>query len=248
MMTERRKIKNGEYYALISATILFRTAFYMLMSGVPAWLASHTLAESGFGRFLLETFESPSQTFITVFYHLGIADFLLVLLLAVLIICWNFKGRQRFTKILSAAGTALFFVVMSRLFMILIYSPNGFVYMAVVQILEPVLVYIIPVGATIMTIFNIKQIGAYLKNALLKPTSVMFLAGGFVLIGGYIASVFIWEHIYTELLMSPATQKHEVQEHLIVRNYILVYLFGVKSLLICGTAMCYYRSVKEIKT
>jgi hypothetical protein len=228
MTKVRKKIKNGEYYTLISAMVFLRVAFYLLTSALT-------------GEFFLMTF-----------YDLGVADFLLIALLTVIIICYHFKGRERLLRALSVSLTAAFVVILPRLFMVFFYTRDVDIsttlYVSILRIIEPLLVYIIPVGIIVALVFTIKPdgIGAYLKNSLLKPKSVVFLFFGFALIGVYIFSVLWWENAYSELILSPRATAQEAYDLIRIREYINSSLYVLNSIWICGTAICFYSGARIV--
>jgi hypothetical protein len=221
MQRERKRVKNGEYYTLISATVLFRTAFFLLTAGFMA-----------------------DETFLYVFYDLGLADFLLVGLLADIITAMHFRGKTQAFKTLSVIGTALFAVVFTHRIILYFYDIER-LSPWVVRAFMPLIVYIIPVGFTVAVIFAVqpKKAGAYLKYSLLKPAPIVFFLVCFMLVGLYIImSVEVIKRLenfdFVRQTMDDFDALLEFGENLNIWNYAL------NSLLICGTVLCFYRGAR----
>jgi saccharopine dehydrogenase (NAD+, L-lysine-forming) len=217
---QKKRIINGEYYILISAMVLLRVAFFMLTEGV------------------------AGEDFLYIFYDLGIADFLLVGLLAVIIINMHFKGKARVIKTLSTSWTSLFAVMMTRLLVIYFYDLE-IISAWVTRLLEPLFVYIIPIGIITALIFKVnrKRTAAYLRSSLLKPTSIMFFFTCFALVGGYIMlSVIVINRLQSFDFDSRSMEEFqalvEFSGRLIIANY------AINSLFICGTFLCFYRGAR----
>jgi saccharopine dehydrogenase (NAD+, L-lysine-forming) len=248
----RKRIKNGEYYTLISTMLFVRVAFFMLIDGVMNALAGMEEYELSFGNFTLLRITDPadfSELLMVVFYDLGIADFLLIELLAVIIIGLHFRGGERLLKTLAISGTTLFAVVVSRLLMVVIYKPGGIergtLYMSVVRVFEPLFVYIIPIGIIVALIFlvNLKKTGIFIKNSLLKPTSVIFFIACFIAIGVYVTVSVNW--IYRlENYNFIAGNMDDFFELLRFGERLKIAFYAVNSVFICGIALCFYRGAK----
>jgi saccharopine dehydrogenase (NAD+, L-lysine-forming) len=217
---QRKRIKNSEYYTLISAMVLLRVAFSLLTEGI------------------------TSEDFLFWFYDLGLSDFLLVELLLIIILCMHFRGKILAAKALSISWTSLFAVALPHLVIIEIYKSQWF-NPWLVRIIKPLFVYIIPIGLIVALIFSVKRkkIAAYLKNSLLKPASVIFLISCFLLVGAYIyLSVAVIHRLenfdHDNKTIEEFFSLAEFLEHLIIANY------AINSLFICGTTLCFYRGAR----
>jgi len=221
----KKKVKNGEYYTLISATLFLRVAFFMLTEG------------------MMDAF------FLMWFFDLGIADFLLIELLIIIIISMHYKGKERIIRYISITWTCLFAVLVSRLSMVFIYENFsgriGVFLTSVLRVFAPVIVYILPVGILIALVFTVKadKIKAYIKNSLLKPTSIMFFVACFLLTAAYVyASVECFSRIENFNFNTGKTEDYLALIDFLEQLKIIEY--SVNSLFICGTALCFYRSAK----
>jgi|GEM_PF-1589 len=218
---QRKRVKNGEYYTLISATVLLRTAFFLLTAGFAA-----------------------SEAFLLTFYDLGIADFLLIELLLIIIVSSHFRGKECVLKTLSITWTSLFAVLVSRLILMYFYNLE-LLNASVIRMFEPLIIYVVPIGIIVALAFSVqfKKAGAYLKNSLLKPTSIAFFITCFVLIGAYIfLSVTLIYRLegfdFNRQTIEEFFALVEFSDKLIIANY------AVNSLLICGTVLCFYRGAR----
>jgi len=251
----RRKLPNSEYYTLLFAAVLLRVAFYMLTSVIDEQYIHETFTDFAHVEFEHLEYDETRRLEDTVdfindvLYKYGIADFMLLGTMAALIICFRFRGRQRALRIISVTGTVLVVTLTMRLFVFYLYTvPGEFAYMAFLRMIEPLLVYIIPVCIITYFIFapGMKNIVRFMKTALLKPTSIAFFIVGFALTGAYIYMVAWWENAYIELAASPFSTFEEAMELLRVREHIEVFLYVANTVFICGTVFCFYRSVRRI--
>ena len=241
----KKKIKNGEYYTLLSATLLLRAAFYILSAGIHSalsetdWLNEINNVTSGYSGF-----------YMLIVYDLGIGDFLLIGLLTSVMIGFNFNGKERLMKTLSVIGAGLFASVLARLIMMFAYNiPAGAVYLSIIRVIEPAVVYISVFAIITMLIFSIriKEHRKFLKNSLLKRANAAFLIICFVLVGLYVISVLIWQNSFDNLFLSGKTSDdfYTAYDALIsIEEKIQIAGYGINSLFICGTAMCFYRGAE----
>jgi hypothetical protein len=253
-----RKLHNSEYYTLLFAALLLRVAFYMLTAVIDEQYIYEMFFDNASVQFEhLESAEREQLSRIVnltddILYRYGMAHFLLFELLAVLMIVRYYRGKQRASKIISITGTALFAALASSLLMYeFLYTRAGsFTYIVFLRIIEPLIVYAVPLGIIIYFIFTIpvKRIGAYIKSALLKPTSIIFFISGFLLIGVYIYLVVWWENAYAAMLATPGATEEEAMDLLRVREQIEIFLYSMNTFILCGTALCFYRSVKLMKS
>ncbi|MCL2697825.1 MAG: hypothetical protein FWE74_07065 [Oscillospiraceae bacterium] len=217
---QKKRIKNGEYYTLISAAVLLRTAFYLLTAYI------------------------ENEDFLYIFYDLGIVDFLLFELLFIIIIGMHFRGKTQAVKILSISWTSLFAVILTHLLIRYAYNLE-LINPWVIRFVKPLIVYIIPVGIITAILFSVrrKKVGRYLKNSLLKPTSVVFFIACFALVGMYIwlsvTVIYRLENFdHGRRTLEEFFALIEFGEKLIIAEY------AVNSLFICGTVICFYRGVR----
>ena len=264
---EKRKIKNGEYYTLISATLLFRVAFYAVITYIIERLSDLDKKNTFFFEGINEI--SGDVELITVnetnyvenfnFYvsDLGFGDFLLFALLACIIINYHFKEKERFLKIISVGFTGLFASLVSRLFMLLFnQSYNGMAFSPAVTVLKPLAIYIIPIGFIYFFIFtlSVKNIGLYLKISLLRLSSIISIICLFLLTWGVVAAIITYEKALFDLLYNafpsnmPVLQfEAELERIEKYKDYIMYFSFAVDSLFITVVTLCYYRGAKNIK-
>jgi len=224
-LRSKKRVKNGEYYTLMSATLFLRVAFFMLTEGM------------------------ADEFFLMWFFDLGIADFLLIELLVIIIISMHYKGKEQIIRSISVTWTCLFAVLVSRLSMVFIYEHSrdriSILLTSALRVFSPVIVYILPVGILIALVFTIKpdKIKAYIKNSLLKPTSIMFFAGCFIITAAYVyASVECLSRIENFNFSTGKTEDYLALIDFL--EQLKIFEYSVNSLFICGTALCFYRGAR----
>ena len=224
-MNTKKKIKNCEYYTLISATLLLRVGFFTLTDNI------------------------TNEDFLYFFYDLGLADFLLIALLTTIIIANHFSGKTRLIKVFSALASGLFAVLITRLFVIFLFmnENSSTAYFTIVRMLQPGIIYIIPIGAILTLVFQIpyKKIGNYTKNSLLKLSSFVAILSCFVLTGAYIIAASWW----VQAVSNFDVQRSKPEDALLLEHYanlIRIFEYAVNSLFIVVTVLCFYRGAKNL--
>ncbi|MCL1824177.1 MAG: hypothetical protein FWG44_08245 [Oscillospiraceae bacterium] len=245
----KHKIKNSEYYILLLAAVILRAVFLISVNGFPERLYYLAAFNESF-TFLFLTFNNPAKLaadFIFYFYDMGLADFLLIELFAVIIICFHFKGKERFLKILYASGTALAVTVFSRLFMIFLYKYTSGNLSSVIKIAAPLIIYIIPIGAVVFLIFKsqIKKTSDYIKNSLLKPSGLIALISCFILISVYVVAILIWNDERLKYEASPFSTVDDTERLLRYLEMINTFGYVTESLFMSLMTLCFYRGVRK---